>query len=247
MCWCDVPTSFSDVDFASVFQLSNMMGHQISISILKTLLGAWITSRRTQNSVCACIFCGELEADMLQHYCSCDKLWYTISKKFPPFTAHFDPLPLFGLAPLSPFQIYGVYLAFHLYHSGRHFSLLTNFQIDSILKSYMRGCPVHDHLIKTYFGKARSKYVLPATSPTSHTNTSSSSNANTPLGPGLSRTTSCTDFNSRTTDFPLNLRLRMPPQRRASFIARGIVFPSGPLYRNEGLGLTGGPPVPNDL
>ena len=43
-------SSFVLVDFFQVFHISSLMGNQIRIVLLKTLLGGWITARRIQAS-----------------------------------------------------------------------------------------------------------------------------------------------------------------------------------------------------
>eukprot|EP00973_Karenia_brevis_P080974 11232298-Karenia_brevis.AAC.1 len=70
------------------------MGHQISVTVFKTLLGSWATSRRVQKEIQPCIFCKMPAADELQHYVGCDVLWHSIHTVAPFFCPSFDPLSL---------------------------------------------------------------------------------------------------------------------------------------------------------
>eukprot|EP00973_Karenia_brevis_P065644 9125141-Karenia_brevis.AAC.1 len=197
-----------------------MMGNQISVALMKTLLGAWITSRRVQASVRHCIFCSSPSGDCLQHYCCCDKLWHAIHCAFPPFVAAFDPLLLFGLSPPDPYQIYGIFLAYHTYHTLRsndHNSLQACI---STAKAYMRGCKVNTHLIKAFFGKSRLRYSpsspsspTPASGGSSHTAMHRSSSA--PPNAEISE-------NARTPHDRAMYRMNMPCNRQAVLRARGL-------------------------
>ena len=129
------------------------MGNQISIALLKTLLGAWIPARRIQANARNCIFCKNSGEDSLQHYSTCDALWHAVATEFRSLRAVFAPLGLFGLLPACPFQIYGVYLADHAYHALRHHSAVDLSLLLAMVKAYARGCKVHQHLLKAYLGK----------------------------------------------------------------------------------------------
>eukprot|EP00973_Karenia_brevis_P030998 4276438-Karenia_brevis.AAC.1 len=96
------------------------MGHHYAIVILKTVTGGWITSRRTQQLIKDCIFCNCPSGDCMQHLFECDTLWYAIANAFPPFSPFFTHPELLGLPAHSPSQIYGVVLAYHVYHSLRN-------------------------------------------------------------------------------------------------------------------------------
>ena len=205
------------------------MGQQITIAYLKTLLGGWITARRTQSTPKNCIFCNQHAGDELQHLIDCDVLWYAIYSVFPPFTADFDPLSLLGLLPPSPYQIYGVYLAFHIYHSLRNSSLTSLQEIIRTAKAYTKSCSVHDHLIKSFYGKTQLKYTFSPSLPTSLTALGSSSSNQNQIP--SSSAESATSFTSHLTpEQRAQYRARMPPNRRAVFRARGfsIAAATGP-------------------
>ena len=210
-------SSFAQVDYFKVFNMLNQMGNQISVAVLKTLLGGWITARRTQSTSQPCLFCQAPESDSLQHYSICDTLWHAIATIFKPFKASFDPLELFGLLPACPFQLYGVYIAFHTYHALRHHSHASFDLTLSTAKAYTRGCKVHDHLIKSFSGKVRLKYISTPSPPLSTDSVSSSSNRNRSSPPSIEPATFAEQSNARA----LN-RLRMPLNRQAVFRARGL-------------------------
>ena len=98
-------SSFAQVDPFQIFHISNLMGNQISVALLKTLLGSWITARRVQATSRHCIFCKHRGEDSLQHYSTCDVLWHAVATVFKPFTASFDPLALLGLCPPRLFKV----------------------------------------------------------------------------------------------------------------------------------------------
>ena len=54
------------VDWAAIFAVAVNLGSQVAFSYLKTILGAWVTSRRIQHPSRKCIFCHS-EEDSLQH------------------------------------------------------------------------------------------------------------------------------------------------------------------------------------
>ena len=137
------------------------MGNQISIALLKALLGSWITARRVKATSRHCIFCKHSGEDSLQHYSTCDVLWHAVATVFRPFVASFDPLALLGLCPPSPFQIYGVYIAFHAYRALRHRDSVDFALLLATLKAYMKGCKIHQHLLLAHIGKTRLKYLPP--------------------------------------------------------------------------------------
>ena len=149
--------SFDEIDFHQVFFLANQLGHQVTVAVLKTLLGAWVTNRRVQSCPRHCIFCAQNCSDALQHYAVCDKLWYAIHSVFPPFVAAFDPFVLFGLSPPSVYQIYGIYLAYHTYHACRHLDYVELDFLKCTIKSYTRGCHIFNHLVKAHLGKVQLK------------------------------------------------------------------------------------------
>eukprot|EP00973_Karenia_brevis_P064389 8946573-Karenia_brevis.AAC.1 len=62
------------VNFFHVFDLSQQFGPHINSSVFKTLIGGWITNRRTQAEPRACIFCAQAGGDSLQHMIDCDTL-----------------------------------------------------------------------------------------------------------------------------------------------------------------------------
>eukprot|EP00973_Karenia_brevis_P092448 12412481-Karenia_brevis.AAC.1 len=140
------------------------MGHHYAFVILKTVTGGWITTRRIQHSVKTCIFCGSDSGDCMQHMFECDTLWHAIGSSFVPFVPHFLHPDLLGLAPLSPYQIYGIAIAYQVYHSCRHDGLLSFPSLISHIKAEMRGDPVCQHLVKAHFGKVQLKYSLSSSS-----------------------------------------------------------------------------------
>ena len=77
-------SSFSQVDYFKIFHISNLMGNQIRVAYLKTLLGSWITARRIQTTSRYCIFCRNCGEDSLQHYSTCDVLWHAVAVVFKP-------------------------------------------------------------------------------------------------------------------------------------------------------------------
>ena len=208
-------SSFSLVDYFKIFHISNLMGNRISIAYLKTLLGSCITARRIQATPRYCIFCRNCGADSLQHYSTCDALWHAVAVVLKPFKASFHPLELFGMSPPCPYQIYGVYLAFHAYHALRHHEFVTFDLLTSTLKAYMRGCKVHQHLQKAYLGKTRMKF-LPPDPPSTTAQRSSSFQRHNSSHASLE---SCT--NSADHDRAL-YRTMMPPNRQAVLRARGL-------------------------
>ena len=115
----DEDFKYSLVNFHNIFEIASSMGTHICATIFKTLAGGWNTSRRWQRPVLPCIFCCDEHSDSLQHYVHCDRLWYAISQAFPPFSPHFFLPSLLGLSPPSPYQLYGLHLAFHCFHSLR--------------------------------------------------------------------------------------------------------------------------------
>ena len=208
-------SSFAQVDFFQIFHISNLMGSQVSVALLKTILGGWITARRVQTTARHCIFCKYSGEDSLQHYSTCDVLWHAIATAFRPFTASFDPLALLGLCPPSPYQIYGVYVAYHAYHSLRHrdaidFSLLLN-----TIRAYMKGCKIHQHLLLAHLGKTRLKFLPP--DPPLPTASSSSSFQRQRSSPPSLESSQDDAIQNRAM-----YRLRMPRNRQAVLRARGL-------------------------
>eukprot|EP00973_Karenia_brevis_P018740 2569852-Karenia_brevis.AAC.1 len=119
---------------------NNQMGSHIAVTIFKTLTGGWHTSRRWQKPVAACVFCGESQGDSLQHYITCDMLWKAVSDAFYPFLPFFDSPSLLGVLPPSPYQLYGIHLAFHCYHSLRTVPFNSYAAIADVASSFSKRC-----------------------------------------------------------------------------------------------------------
>ena len=79
----DDPFPANDIDWTSVLSSSAGLGSQVACSVLKTLIGDWLTARRLQAAKRLCPFCCQ-EEDSWQHFVACDVLWLYISKIFPP-------------------------------------------------------------------------------------------------------------------------------------------------------------------
>ena len=80
------------------------------------------------------------------------------TQNVPPFVAAFDPFVLFGLDPPSPYQLYGVHLAFHTYHACRQFDCISPTFLECTIKSYTRGCKTYNHLVKAHAGRIPLKF-----------------------------------------------------------------------------------------
>eukprot|EP00973_Karenia_brevis_P042904 5939536-Karenia_brevis.AAC.1 len=94
-------------------------------------------------------------------------------------------------------------------------------------KAHMRGCAISKHLHAAFLGKVNLKYT-PSSSPASLTGLSSTQQTR-PLSQ-TSDQIDCTQNADREVG-SLNLRLRMPRNRRLKLAADGHLIPSGPLYR----------------
>ena len=196
------------------------MGSQVAFSLLKTLLGAWITNRRTQSSARKCIFCANYNGD-LQHLINCNVLWLQVSYALLPFLPYVDtPLSLLGLAPISCFQILGAQYAFMAYHSLRVHTVVTKTELQQCLKSIISSTSIHKHVLKAHLGQCKLKDSLRADlNPTQTTSTNSHS-----------CTTDSGCSSALHESFPINLRLRMPIARRNKLRAHGFDIGSGPVY-----------------
>ena len=137
---------------------------------------------------------------------------------FSPFLPHFSLPSLLGLSPPSPFQIYGVYIAFHTYHSLRKCEHVSWNLILDTCNARVKGCKIARHLIAASIGRVRLRHVSP--SPSSFSPSASGSTRHTrtdPAGdPGPSALSLPPDRNANDSDssddavvtYPLNLRLR---------------------------------------
>ena len=207
------------------------MSTQVAIACLKTAIGSWLTNRRLQADLRVCPFCQQHE-DSLQHFWECDLIWLYVSQNFAPFFPYLgDPLALFGLSPISPYQLFGIHIAFHAYHALRHQANITQSNFSACCRVLLRPCSVSKHLIAAKVGKVSLRFSLPPP-PLS----------NRPSGVSSDQTTSASAFfppsASETSpisaaphvEFPINSRLRMTSTRRAKLRASGLEIGSGPLF-----------------
>ena len=56
--YLSITLNSNEIDFLQVFSVANALGSQVGYSLLKTVIGAWITNRRIQSNERPCIFCG---------------------------------------------------------------------------------------------------------------------------------------------------------------------------------------------
>jgi len=54
--YLSITLNSNEIDFLHVFSVANALGSQVGYSLLKTILGAWITNRRIQSTERPCIF-----------------------------------------------------------------------------------------------------------------------------------------------------------------------------------------------
>ena len=167
---------YTSVCWSDCFHLAHSMSGHVAVVLLKTVTGAWITNRRTQAPARFCIFCNQCE-DSLQHLAHCDILWKAISTSFLPFLPSFDLPSLFGLLPPSPTQIFGVYIAFQVYHSLRHCSSVSYQVLLNSCPARVKSSSIASHLIKVHLGLTSLKYTLPVASPAPHPPSSALSSA----------------------------------------------------------------------
>ena len=213
----------NSIDFLQVFSIANALGTQVSFSMLKTVLGAWITHRRVQAEPRPCIFCGRGE-DSLQHIINCEILWAYISDLFLPFLAFIDfPFALLGAYPISCYQILGTHYAFLVYHSLRTQSRASASDVRQCLHSIAHSTSVHSHLIRAHLGKCNLK---PSLKPTQTTQTT-----DTPYSCTSAQSVSSVEtMHASSESFPINMQLRMTCARRAKLAALGYPVGSGPVF-----------------
>ena len=206
-----------------MFSIPNALGNQVGFSILKTVLGAWITYRRVQAEPRPCIFCGR-EEDSLQHIINCEILWAYISEMFLPFLAFIDfPSALLGIYPISCYQILGTHYAFLVYHSLRTQSRASASDIRQCLHSIAHYTSVHSHLIRAHLGKCSLK---PSLKPTQTIQTTENPHSCT----SAQSVSSVETLHDKSDSFLINLRLRMTCARRAKLAALGYPIGSGPVF-----------------
>ena len=130
-----------------------------SAVLLKTFSGAWVTSRRMQCPILSCQFCGVESGDQLQHLVHCDRLWHIVSSAFLPFLPHLsDPAALLGVSPVSLPQLYGVYIAFHVYHSVRVARITNYSEFIDIARAYVDRCWIAKHLTLVKLGRTACRF-----------------------------------------------------------------------------------------
>ena len=219
---------YSQIDFSASFQIACKLGSQVAFSLLKTLLGAWITHRRVQLNPRLCIFC-QRESDSLQHLIDCTVLWRSISDSLPPFLPFIDdPLALLGVSP--PNQILGCHYAFLTYHTLRRHDFVSQDDINQCIKSLIASTSVHKHLIEAHFGKLTLREGLaPPTNQTSQTSQTTRAFAHRPPNTQSIRARSCS-ASCEIQPGVLSKRLRMSHARRAVLQARGLAVGSGPIF-----------------
>ena len=164
----------------------------------------------------------------------CNRLWHTISLAFPPFLPYIDDPPsLLGLSLPSLGQIYGLHIAYFAYHALRHHDHVSNHLLFTTIKAQITRCNTAKHLIAAHFGKARLRYSFSSQNPP---RPSGATQTHTQTAGGLPPFPSTASLHNRALpnalDFATlnNRRLRLPPNRRAVLIARGVDFPAGPLF-----------------
>ena len=136
----DLNLDLHSINWSSVFALATSMSTQVAVACLKTAIGSWLTTRRLQADLRVCPFCQQHE-DSLQHFWNCDLLWLYVSQSFAPFYRFLgDPLALFGLSPISPYQLFGIHIAFHAYHALRHQANITQNDFSAYCRVLLRPC-----------------------------------------------------------------------------------------------------------
>ena len=153
--------NFSTICWGDVFHMGRAMSAHVACCMFKTYTGAWLTSRRLQQEIRPCIFCRAEHGDQLQHYVHCDLMWLAISNAFVPFRPLLDVPSLPGLSPLSPYQLYGTLLAYHIYHRFRLNDSASQLSVVEYTRALIHSCPIGQHLTAAWLGKVDLRFLLP--------------------------------------------------------------------------------------
>ena len=156
----------------------------------------------------------------------CDALWMAIASAFFPFLPSFLPLELLGVSPSpSASQFYGIFLAFHLYHSQRDVDSISLDKSVRLIRVLMRGCGVAKHLYAVAAGKSKLRLT---------NNTAPGSSSDTTL------VSSSLWNESELRSTNLNHRLSFSHARRVVYQARKLDWPAGPLLPHAAGAVHGG-------
>ena len=135
----------------------------------------------------------------------------------------FCPLALLVLSPLSPYQLYGVHIAFLLYHSADECTSFDSAR--NIVKAHIRSCSVHKSLLRSHFQQVPCAF-LPPVSPLSPSPSATPGPHIDDFAPSSNWLHQNETLQRCSSDSLLCRRSRMPSNRVAVLSARGLNVPS---------------------
>ena len=146
---------------------------------------------------------------------------------------------MLGVSPVSIYQLYGVYVAFHLFHSIR----VSPRNCVEVARAFVQSCPIGQHLIKAKLGIIPCKFVPPlppssllGSSPTASVASAAADSADSAVAAAAPPPPALQDVPNLALRSSLNLKLRFSHARYAKHRASGVV-PAGPLLSRHVAGV----------